>query len=305
MPTLLVLAAGMGSRYGGLKQLDGLGPSGETLLEYALYDARRAGFTRAVFVIRRDIEADFCAKVLARFECCLDCAVVFQEKEDLPGGHEAPAGRRKPWGTAHAVWAAREAIDEPFAVINADDFYGQRSYALLSDFFAAGAAPQEGALVAFALERTLSPHGTVSRALCEVDAGGLLTGLTEHTRIEATGGGIVSHGPQGTVRLPAEAPVSVNLVGLPPAFFALLEDFLDGFLRAGEERRAADPQAKEGEAYLPAAIDAAIGAGALRVHVLQTPESWFGVTYAADRERTRAALQERIKAGEYPPDLWA
>ncbi|HYD82926.1 MAG TPA: sugar phosphate nucleotidyltransferase [Opitutus sp.] len=289
--SLVILAAGMGSRYGGLKQLDGVGPGGETLLDYAVHDAVRAGFTRVVFIIRQAFEAEFRAQVGARYAGVIQVDYVFQELDALPAGFTAPAERTKPWGTGHAVWCARSAIVGPFAVVNADDFYGRDSYVQLARFLRAtgGGGRPEVALVGFTLANTLSENGAVSRGVCAVRDDGLLRGIVEHTGIrrEDVGSGRTFTGDE---------IVSMNCWAFTPAIFAGLERQFAEFLR----NRAAEPKA---EFYLPAAISELIATGAVDVQVLPTQASWFGVTYREDKPGVEAAIGRLIAAGEYPATL--
>lgn len=299
-PTLLVLAAGMGSRYGGLKQIDPVGPGGEVVLDYSVFDALRAGFGRAVFVIRRDIREAFETAILARFRDRIDCTCVFQELDALPPGVAVPAGRTKPWGTGHAVLAAADAVHDPFAVINADDFYGRHSFALLRDFLAADhpATPDACALVGFRLRNTLSEHGHVSRGVCTCDAEGRLTGIRERTRIVAEGGGVADVSPEGAREpLDPDALVSMNMWGFSPSLFPHLRRLFADFLSAE------GPPATR-EFYLPAAVDRLIAEGAATCRVLSTPDAWFGVTYPADKPHVVASIRQRIDAGDYPERLW-
>jgi len=296
-PALLVLAAGMGSRYGGLKQIDPVGPGGETVLDYSVYDALRAGFRKIVFVIRREFEADFRARVGRRFESRTDVRYVFQEISQLPAGHRVPAAREKPWGTGHAVWCAAGELAGPFAVINADDFYGVDSFRRLGGFLSAVRAPHEFCMIGFRLVNTLSEHGTVSRGVCQVDRG-RLTGVTECTVIERTPTGARQVEPDGAVRaFTGEEIVSMNCWGFTPALFPALTAQLDAFLcRRGAEMKS--------EFYLPTAVAEMISRDGVRVNVLPTPGSWFGVTYQNDRPLVTAALRRRVEAGEYPERLW-
>jgi hypothetical protein len=306
-PALLVLAAGMGSRYGGLKQIDPVGPSGETVLDYAVFDALRAGFGRVVFVIRRDFEAVFRAQIGAKYEGRIAVDYVFQSLDALPAGMTPPAGREKPWGTGHAVWCARETVREPFAVINADDFYGTDSFAQLGKFLTSQAANPRGfdpmsghptprslaarfAMVGFTLTNTLSEHGAVSRGQCTVGPDGLLASITERTGIAST-----DVGP-GRIYTGAET-VSMNCWGFTPAFFPALDRQLHEFLAA----RVADPKA---EFYLPAAVSEMIARHEATVKVLPTSSAWFGVTYRDDKPRVIAAIGELVRAGKYPAKLF-
>jgi NDP-sugar pyrophosphorylase family protein len=288
-PDLLVLAAGMGSRYGGLKQLDPVGPGGETILDYAVYDALRAGFGRVVFVIRRDFEAQFREKVMAKYAGRAPVAAVFQSIDDLPGGAAATARREKPWGTGHAVWCAREAIRENFAVINADDFYGADAFVQLARFLGEPQVRRRFAMIGFRLARTLSENGAVSRGVCLV-ADGRLQSIVERTGIAAA-----DVGPGRTFT--GEEIVSLNCWGFTPALFpALGEDFQE-FLGA----RGADPAA---EFYLPAAVSAMIARAEVSVEVKPTSGAWFGVTHPADRPRAAAAIAELVRQGAYPSRLF-
>lgn len=292
-PTLLVLAAGLGSRYGGLKQLDPVGPSGETILDYAVFDAVRAGFGRVVFVIRRDFEVAFRGQVAAKYAGRVAVDFGFQAIDALPAGFAPPAGREKPWGTGHAVWCARNAIREPFAVIGADDFFGRDAFRQLAEFLSAARKSETDnrkfCMVGYRLDRTLSEHGTVSRGVCEVGADGLLRGIVERTAIDPAQLG------RGDLR--ADATVSMNLFGFTPALFPALDAQLGEFLRA-----AGDDATRE--FYLPAAISAMIAGGEATVRVLPTVGEWFGVTHRGDRPRVVAALAALVQRGEYPTKLF-
>ncbi len=292
IPTLVVLAAGMGSRYGGLKQIDPMGPAGETVLDYTVHDAARAGFGRVLFVIRREFAPAFRAAVGARFEGKLAVDYAFQELDDLPDGATPPPGRTKPWGTGHALWCARNALPGPFAVVNADDFYGAGSLAALGDFLRA--SPPDGvpthAMVGFPLGRTLSENGAVSRGVCAVDADGWLAGIEERGGIAAA-----EVGP-GLTYDPA-TPVSMNCW----AFHA--SGFLPRLDRAWREFFAARGGEEKAEFYLPAAVDGLVRTGVARVRVLPTPDSWFGVTYREDKPRVQAALAGLVRRGVYPSPL--
>ena len=301
--TLLILAAGMGSRYGGLKQLDPMGPAGETLLDYSVFDALRAGFDRVVFVIRRDFEAQFRAEVGARFERRVDVGYAFQALDDLPGGQRADATREKPWGTGQAIWSARDAVQTMFVAVNADDFYGRDAYRTLADFFQTDDSAITGgarfAMAGYQLDRTLSTHGSVSRGICVVDAEGRLQTVDEHTGIARGPDGII-HGlqPGGeAVVLGGKEAVSLNFWGFTPAVFPLLESEFARFLATRRE----EPRA---EYYIPAAVTEMIGSGVAQVEVLATSATWFGVTYREDKPLLTAALEELTRAGEYPAGLW-
>ena len=293
-PTLVILAAGMGSRYGGLKQIDPLGPNGETMLDYALRDARAAGFGKIVFVIRRDFEEAFRETVGARVPPDLATAYAFQELDDLPPPHRPPADRGKPWGTAHATRAARAAVDGPFAVVNADDFYGPTAYRTIAGWLRErDPAKPAVALVAYRLDRTLSEHGPVNRGVCAVEAG-LLRKIEEtEALVRRDDGRIVSRRDEGAAPAKAFAgtePVSMNFSGFTPAVFPLLEESFERFLG----KRATDPKA---ECYLPAVVDEWISAGLVQCPVLSTDSPWFGITYPGDKELVAAALREQGATG--------
>lgn len=293
--TLVILAAGMGSRYGGLKQLDPMGPSGETVLDYTVFDALRAGFDRVVFIIRHDFADEFQRQVGHRFADRLRVDYAYQELTDLPDGQSPPPGRVKPWGTGHALWCARTALGEgPFAVLNADDFYGAASLAALGAFLreppAADGTPTY-AMVGFPLGRTLSEHGTVSRGICQTDTNGFLQSIEEHTGIAAA-----AVGP-GLAYDPT-TPVSMNCWGFTPEFLPQLDVTWRSFL-------ALNGQAEKAECYLPAAVNGLVAAGTARVRVLPTTADWFGVTYREDKPRVQAALADLVAQGLYPSPLTA
>jgi UTP-glucose-1-phosphate uridylyltransferase len=295
-PTLLVLAAGIGSRYGGLKQMDAVGPCGEAIVDYSIYDALRAGFRRVVFVLRKEIEAEFRQKVGARFEHVVEVSYMLQDLQHLPAGFHVPAGRTKPWGTTHAVLAAEGTINGPFAVINADDFYGAESYRLLAEHLRNAA--KEHALVGYVLRNTLSEYGAVARGVCAVDADGLLCGVTEMTQIERVGAQIRNTTAGGrATELTGDELVSMNLWGLRAEIFPLLRERFVAFL--GEH--GADLKS---ECYLPATVSELIGTGKAAVRVLPTPEAWFGVTYQQDKPEVVASVRRLIEAGKYPERLW-
>jgi len=299
-PTLLVLAAGMGSRYGGLKQLDPVGPSGETVLDYGVYDAARAGFGRVVFIIRRDFDAQFREQVGAKYVGHLAVDYAYQSLDALPNGYRPPEGREKPWGTGHAVWCARDQLDGPFAVINADDFYGADSFAQLAQFLKA--EPPENtsfaraAMVGFRLKNTLSENGAVSRGICRVDAAtGQLQSIEEHTGILAN---TVGRAPD--TRYSGDEITSMNCWG----FGSPTSPFLDGL--DTQLRAFLDSQGQElkSEFYLPAAVSALIARSEATVQLLPTTSQWFGVTYREDRAQVVARLAALVAAGEYPKKLF-
>ena len=296
-PTLLVMAAGMGSRYGGLKQIDPVGPHGEAIMDYSIYDAMRAGFGKVVFIIRQSIEEAFRESVGARFEGRIPVEYVFQELDQLPAGFAVPAERTKPWGTTQAVLSAAGAIREPFAVINADDFYGAESYRALAEHFKSGSA--DYAMVGFVLRKTLSAFGSVARGVCARDEDGLLKTVVELTKIEAEGVGARNTDAAGVVtRLTGDELVSMNMWGFTPGVFGQLKGIFEDFLR----QSAGDMKA---ECYLPNSVNLLVAQGQARVRVLSSPDSWFGVTYREDRESVVASIGELIAAGRYPERLWA
>jgi dTDP-glucose pyrophosphorylase len=293
-PTLLVLAAGMGNRYGGLKQVDPVGPHDEWIMDYAFYDALQAGFGKVVCVIRREIEQAFRERFTRILEKRVETLCVYQECDDADR-----AVRQKPWGTGHAVLCAREAITEPFAVINADDYYGPQAFRLIHDHLLTLATGQDRdyAMVGYRLNKTLSPHGTVCRGICTCDSG-FLRQVRECCELQTLGQGISgAFEPGKPVDFTGEELVSLNLWGLGPDFF----ETLDAQFKAFHSRHRLDPRM---EFYLPAAVDALIRSGATCVKVLPTEEQWFGVTYPADREAACAHIQNRIQAGMYPDKLW-
>lgn len=299
--TLVVLAAGIGSRYGGLKQIEAVGPHGAIVIEYSVYDAIRAGFDRVVCVIRRDIEKDFRAIVASRFEKQIPVDYVYQEiTGDLPAGFAAPAERKKPWGTAHAVLACRDVVTGPFAVINADDFYGRRSFDALGGFLSGVATEgSEYAMVGFTLRNTLSEHGHVARGICEAGPDGWLKTVVERTKIEKTPGGARFAGEDGAWRpLTGGEIVSMNIWGLTPSLFGHLRREFKLFLDA----RGSDPKA---EFFLPTVVDGLIARGQAKVRVLPTPELWFGVTYPQDKAVVVDGIHRLIGQGVYPERLWA
>lgn len=302
--TLVIMAAGIGSRYGGLKQVDPVGPHGELIIHYSVFDALRAGFRRIVFVIRRDIAETFHERIGRLIEAHADIAYAFQELDDLPAGRRAPAGRTKPWGTAHAVWCCRHAVQTSFGVINADDFYGAAAFRTLAGHLRhAHDRPNcyDFAMVAYPLANTLSEHGSVARGVCAVANDGALLGVAEHTRIQMLDGDIVTwRDGDGWTPLAPQTPVSMNFWGFTPAIFAELDARLLDFTAALPADRLASA-----ELYLPNVVGDLVQAGQARVQVLPTQEQWFGVTYQADRPRVQAALRALTAQGVYPTPLWS
>ncbi|MDC7218466.1 MAG: nucleotidyltransferase [Spirochaetales bacterium] len=297
-PTLLVLAAGMGSRYGGLKQIDPVGPSGEFIIDYSVFDAKRAGFGKVVFIIRKDIEKDFKEQIGSRYEGIIPVEYAYQDLDDLPGDFSRPAERAKPWGTGHAVWAARNVVKEPFAAINADDFYGRNGFALLADWLTGkDLNSTDFTMCGFTLEKTLSEHGTVSRGICTRDNDSRLSDVEEHTAIGRTDGKIGGvNGKGDAVEFNGEEIVSMNMWGFTPALFPHLERLFTEFLTERIEE-------EKSEFYLPFAIDELIKSNISRVDVLHSKDNWFGVTYKEDKPRVMASLAKLIEAGHYPTPL--
>jgi dTDP-glucose pyrophosphorylase len=295
-PTLLILAAGMGSRYGGLKQIDPVGPNGETIIDYSIYDALRAGFGKLVFVIREEIEQPFKEIVGRRFEERIAVEYVLQELEMLPAGFSVPAGRTKPWGTTQAILLAVGVIDGPFAVINADDFYGAEGYRLLAQHLQSGA--EEYAMAGFVLSNTLSEFGTVARGVCRVSSDGYLESVEEMTKIERDGTHAKNTEENGaTTRLEGDEAVSMNFWGFTPRIFPQLDEHFKRFLEQhGTEQKS--------ECYIPRVVNDLVVAGEARVKVLRTQDSWFGVTYREDRPHVVENINRLIKGGAYPERLW-
>ena len=294
-PTLLVLAAGMGSRYGGLKQIDPVGPNGETIIDYSIHDAMRAGFGKVVFVIRRDIEEPFKKIIGARFEKKVPVNYVFQELNKVPPGFSVPANRAKPWGTGQAILLAADAIHEPFAAINADDFYGANSFRVLAEHLGSGSA--DFGMVGFILRNTLSEFGSVARGVCKTSATGFLESVTEMTKIERDGHGAKTVGPDGNVlKLTGDETVSMNMWGFTPELFGDLKKLFAEFLtKHGAEEKS--------EFYIPAAVNDLLRGGRARVKVLRTPDPWFGVTYREDRPFVIEGIRKLIARGDYPEKL--
>jgi hypothetical protein len=295
-PTLLVLAAGMGSRYGGLKQIDPVGPAGETIIDYSIFDALRAGFGKLVFVIRKDIERPFREIVGTRFEKRIAVEYVFQELDKLPPGFSLPAGRTKPWGTTHAILMAEGVVRENFAAINADDFYGRNAYAVLAQHLTAGSP--DYAMVGFVLKNTLSDHGSVARGVSRVDANNYLTHIVELTKIERDGTGAKDTGPDGKItQLTGDEAVSMNFWGFTPALFPQIKIEFEQFLKqAGGEQKS--------ECYIPATVGELVTSGQAKCKVLHSPDSWFGVTYREDRPVVVESIRRLIAKGDYPEKLW-
>ena len=299
-PTLFVLAAGMGSRYGGLKQLDGLGPNGETIMDYSIFDAIRGGFGKIVFVIRRDFEQDFRDKVLSKYEGHIPTELVFQAIDDLPEGFTCPADRAKPWGTNHAVLMGKDVIKEPFAVINADDFYSRDAFAVMGKWLSELPEGSTGkySMVGFRICNTLSENGTVARGVCGKNEAGMLTDVVERTEIMRVDGTICYKDENGEWQpVGEETPVSMNFWGFTPDYFQYSEEQFIDFLKENADK----PKA---EYFIPLVVDNLINSGKATCEVLDTTAKWFGVTYAADRPGTVEKIQSLVDAGEYPAKLF-
>ncbi len=299
-PTLFVLAAGMGSRYGGLKQLDGVGPQGQTIMDYSIFDAIRAGFGKVVFVIRKDIEKDFREKILSKYEGKIPVEVVFQSIDALPEGFTVPADRTKPWGTNHAVLMGESAIHEPFAVINADDFYGRDAFAVMGKYLSdENLKPGQYAMVGFRVNNTVSENGSVSRGVCGVDTDGNLTDVVERTAISYDPDHNIvftdENGRQQT--LAPNTPVSMNFWGFTPDYFSYSGREFVKFLNE-------KINVPKSEFFIPTVIDTLIHSGEASVKVLDTDSRWFGVTYPEDRPGVVADLAALHAAGEYPDKMF-
>ena len=301
-PTLLLLAAGMGSRYGGLKQLDGLGPNGETIMDYSIYDAIQAGFGKIVFVIRKDFEAEFKEKILSKYEGHIPAELVFQSLDALPEGFNVPEGREKPWGTNHAVLMAKDVIKEPFCVINCDDFYNRDCFMVVGKFLNSLSEDSKNryAMVGFRVGNTLSDNGTVARGICSKDAEDNLTTVVERTEIERRNGEVQYKDEQGQwVTVADNTPVSMNVWGFTPDYFDYSEAYFKEFL--------ANPKNMtnlKSEFFIPLMVNKLLGDKTATVKVLDTTSKWFGVTYAADRQGVVDRIQKLIDEGVYPNKLF-
>ena len=304
-PVLVVMAAGMGSRYGGLKQIDPVGSKGEAILDYSLFDAHEAGFETAVIIIKDAIGKDFMDTVGKRLENCpMEIRYAYQELDKIPAGFAVPAGRTKPWGTCHAVLCAAEEIgDAPFAVINADDYYGKSAFRVIYDalIHAEDGAVYDYCMVGYQLGNMVTEHGSVARGVCQTSAAGELTAIAERTRIEKYDGGIhyTEDGGESWTDLPGDTVVSMNLWGYTPSFLREIRERFPKFL---EKALVENPL--KAEFYLPMAVEQMLTEGIARVKVLQSPDKWYGVTYAADKPVVVAALKEKTEQGLYPDGLW-
>lgn len=300
-PTLFLLAAGMGSRYGGLKQLDGVGPNGETIMDYSIYDAIRAGFGKIVWVIRRDFEQQFREQIISKYEGKIQCELCFQGLDCLPEGFTCPPDRVKPWGTNHAVLMGKDIIKEPFCVINCDDFYGRDAFAQIGKFLSQVQPGEQNryAMVGFRVCNTLSENGTVARGVCVKDSENHLTDVVERTEIKRLNDGrIAYHENDEWHEVPENAPVSMNMWGFTPDYFQYSEAYFREFLSDSKNM-----QNLKAEFFIPLMVNKLIQGGTATCEVLDTTSKWFGVTYAADRPDTVARIQQLVDAGEYPDRL--
>ena len=299
-PTLFILAAGMGSRYGGLKQLDGLGPNGETIMDYSIYDAVRGGFGKVVFVIRHSFEADFQEKIIQKYKQLIPVEWVFQELDYLPEGFGLPLERQKPWGTNHAVLMGKEVINEPFAVINADDFYGRESFQIMADYLShLEGKENDYCMIGYQVGNTLSESGSVARGICEKDQNNYLTSIVERTFIIRDNDGIIKlkDDQEQLIPLDDHTPVSMNMWGFTPDYFQHSEQEFIRFLQQNNH----NPKA---EFFIPLAVNYLIIERKVKVKVLDTPSQWFGVTYVEDRPVVVEKIQELVDKGEYPEKLF-
>ena len=298
-PTLVVLAAGMGSRYGGLKQMEQFGPSGETLMDYSIYDAIRAGFGKVVFIIRKSLEEDFRKIVLAKYQGKISVDLAYQELDMLPEGITPPADRAKPWGTGHAVWCARNQVREPFAAINADDFYGAEAYQVMAQYLSSITTNEstDFSMVGYRLKNTLSDYGTVARGVCEVK-NGFLEGVVERTSIEKTSTGAAFLNSEGNKEaLTGEEIVSMNFWGFTPAVFSLFGETFREFVG----QNLSNPKA---EFYIPLGVDLLIKQGLAKTKMLTSSASWFGVTYQDDKPQVISSINALVASGAYPNKLF-
>jgi NDP-sugar pyrophosphorylase family protein len=297
-PTLLILAAGMASRYGSMKQIEGFGPSGETIMDYSIYDAIRAGFGKVVFIIRKDFADNFKAIFEPKLKGRIEIDYVYQQLDSLTNGYEIPASRTKPWGTAHAILCAKDAINEPFAVINADDFYGRDAFEKAYTFLTNDCTPKQQAIIGYELARTLSANGTVSRGVCEVDENNNLVSISERTKIYAEGDKIVYEDAAGKHEVPYDSSVSMNFWCFDASIFKVSEDLFSTFLQEhGQEEKS--------EFFIPIVADTYIKKDLGVVKVIPTSSQWFGVTYKEDAPGVQQSVDNLVNAGEYPSSLWS
>ncbi len=297
-PTLLILAAGMGSRYGGLKQIDPIGPSNETIIDYSIYDAIKAGFGKIVFVIRERFEKEFKERFVSKLEGKIELEFVNQELDKIPEGTSYLPEREKPWGTGHAILVAKDVIKEPFAVINADDFYGTEAYKDMADFLINHATDKENSMLGYRLENTISENGSVSRGVCSANEEGNLVDIIERTHIEKLESGIAYLENENWAPLAADSTVSMNFWGFTPGLFAHLESKFTQFMKErGNELKS--------EFYIPSVVADLINEGITQFKVLKSDSKWFGVTYQEDKESAVQAVRSLIDKGVYPEKLWS
>lgn len=297
-PTLLILAAGMGSRFGGLKQVEPIGPNGEAIIDYSIYDAIKAGFGKVVFVIRESFADAFKEKFDPKLKGKIDVDYVFQELDNLPEGFSLPEGREKPWGTAHAILVTKNVINEPFCALNADDFYGYNAYKVMADFLTQSANPTEYSMVGYKLSHTLSDYGSVSRGICDVDENDLLRKIVETIKIIKRDNKIISIESDGSeVELTGNESASMNIWGFKPSVFPILEEKFTEFLK----NHINEPKS---EIYIPSVVYDMIQEKKAKVKVLKADSPWFGVTYKEDKPRVVAKINKLIEQGEYPEKLY-
>lgn len=299
-PILFLLAAGMGSRYGGLKQLDGLGPNGETIMDYSIYDAINAGFGKLVFVIRKDFEDDFREKIISKYDKHIECEIVFQSLDKLPEGFKCPEERTKPWGTNHALMMGADVIKEPFAVINCDDFYGRNSFEVMAEYLSNLSEGTENrySMVGFSIGNTLSESGTVSRGICQTDADNNLVSIVERTKIQRMDGSVkYLDENESWVAIDDSTPVSMNFWGFTPDYFKYSNEYFIKFLTENIDNI-------KSEFFIPLLIDYLIKESKASVKVLGTNSVWFGVTYPEDRQSVVDKINKLIESGEYPQKLF-
>ncbi len=303
-PVLVVMAAGMGSRYGGMKQIDPVGPNGQVIMDYSLYDARRAGFETVVFVIKHEIEDAFKAAIGDRVSKVMQVHYAFQQLDELPAGYTIPEGRAKPWGTCHAVLAAKPFIDGPFAVVNADDYYGPEAFRVMYEYLATHSDGEyyDYCMVSYLLQNTVSENGSVARGVCQANPDGTLHSVTERTRIETYAGGIhyTEDGGESWTDLPGETPVSMNLWGFGKSFLEEADRRFAGWL---DENLAKNPL--KCEYFLPLVVTELLEEGKARVQLLHSADKWYGVTYREDKPVVVDAIARMTREGLYPEDLWA
>ncbi|GAA0178806.1 nucleotidyltransferase [Clostridium sediminicola] len=301
-PTLVVMAAGMGSRYGGLKQIDPVGPSGELIIDYSIYDALKAGFGKVVFIIKEEIKEDFHNIIGSRIEKIMDIAYIYQKLDTLPEGYHPPEGRTKPWGTAHAVMCCKDEVNTPFAVINADDFYGPSSFKGIHDYLVTSSDSDDCyqySMVGFILENTLTDHGHVARGVCTLDNEGYLKDINERTKIQKFGNmARYTEDDDTWIDIPKGSTVSMNTWGFTPSIFNEIDSRFPKFLEESKNNPL------KAEFFLPSVVDSLISENKAKVKVLTSKEQWYGVTYKEDKPLVKKAIQKLVNDGVYPENLW-